>query len=141
MNKLSCLLAVTASMLCACATNTGDSSADARGRITNAAAKELWNGVVSFGTQYAANSLSGQKGQATADAAFKAAGAVFSADAFRRVLAAKADPAVAAKAAQLYEQANPQTPTEHSFVANVIGSGLQYVANQYFGSKGGVLSR
>lgn len=124
------LLACCALALAGCATNTGDASADRRGRVTNAIGKEVFNAVLSFGLGQGRAYMTGQNGQDAAAGAFEAAVSVVSSDSLKRIVDAYAGPEVAAVAAAQFDKAAPQTLQEKSWVANVIGAGLQLAANQ-----------
>lgn len=124
------IAAILAALLSGCATNTGDASVDRRGRVTNAVAKEVFNAVLHFGLNEGRSLMAGQNGQDAAAAAFDAATGIVSSDSLQRVLEAYAGPQVAVVAAEQFDKADPKTPAEKSFIANVIGAGFQLAANQ-----------
>lgn len=124
-------LLVLAGLLSGCATDSGNVSADRRGRITNAVLEETFNSVLSFGLNRGAVYISGQNGQDAAQAAFQAAQAgILSSGGIQHIVAAAAGPVVAQKAAASFAIANPQTPVDAVLVSNTIGAALQQAANQ-----------
>lgn len=128
------LLLAVALLLSACATNTGNVSADTRGRVTNAVLKDVFNTVVSAGIQYGVSSLTGQNGQDAAEAAFLSAGQANGVSAFRDIEAAYAGPQikpVVDVALDAIAKANPQSAADRVLVLNTVGAAIQSVANQY----------
>lgn len=111
-----------------CATDTGDPVKDRRGRVVNELGKQVFNAVLSWGTTQGVDALTGRNGQDAAAGAFEAARSSFD---IGRIVDAYAGPQVAAVVAQQMAVANPQTPKEKTFFANVIGAALQLAANQF----------
>lgn len=113
-----------------CATDTGNPSADRRGRVTNAIGQEVFNAVLRFGLNQGSALLTGQNGQDAAKGAFQAAAGLVSSDSVRRVIAAYAGPEVAAVAQAAYDKAAPASQPERAYIVNTIGAALQQAANQ-----------
>jgi len=129
MKTLASLL-LCAALLTGCATTTGNVSTDARGRVTNAVAKEVFNAVLSFAMNEGVSYMTGQNGQDAAAGAFQAATGLVSSASIGRIVDAYAGPQVGIVAQQQFAAANPQTPADKALIANVIGAALQQAANQ-----------
>lgn len=113
-----------------CATDTGDAKKDARGRATNEVGKQVFNALLSWGLNEGVSQMTGQNGQDAAAAAFGAAKSVAGGINISNIMRAYAGPEVAAKVDEQLAVANPQTPAEKSYFANVAGAALQLAANQ-----------
>lgn len=126
--KLICLIPL---LFASCATDTGNVRHDRAARITNEVGKQVFSAIVSYGLNRGQRYLTGQNGQDAAEGAFEAAkqSALTSID-LGRIIDAYAGPEVATIAQIEFEDAAPRTPAEKSYIANVIGAGLQLAANQ-----------
>lgn len=110
-----------------CATDTGDAKKDARGRATNEAGKQVFNALLSWGMNQGVAYMTGQNGQDAAAGAFEAAKGNID---IGKIVSAYAGPEVASQVTTQIASANPQTPAQKSYFANVAGAALQLAANQ-----------
>lgn len=127
-------LIASALFFAGCSTNTGDATADRRGRVTNAVLEETFNSVLAFGLNQGASLIAGQNGQDAAHAIFTAANqGVLSSGGINHIVSAWAGPEVGSVVAAKMQEANPQTPADKVLVANTIGAAIQIAANQLAG--------
>jgi hypothetical protein len=124
------ILTLTALLIFGCATDTGDPKKDARGRATNEVGKQVFNALLSWGLNEGVAQMTGQNGQDAAAGAFGAAKSVAGGINISNIMRAYAGPEVAAKVDEQLAIANPQTPQQRSYFANVAGAALQLAANQ-----------
>lgn len=131
MNKKYILILSLASLaLSGCATDTGDAKKDARGRAINETGKQVFNAIVKFGLSEGSQYLAGRNGQDAAAGAFEAAKGATSSFNIGDIITAYAGPEIGDVAHEQMIVAKPANAIEAKYIANVIGAGLQLVANR-----------